>query len=227
MPDCQATIMTLDDAEDTVIGRLRTPLSSESFLAEPQLQDVLAAALAMPVPRPSAQGGSDSEGRVRFRHAARRWANTNSWKSWAAAAWAGSTRHCTRSSIGSSPSRSCPAAAGAIRQAIARFEREMKAVGRLAHPNIVQAHDAREIDDTPVLIMEFVDGLDLAEIVRRVGPLPMADACELIRQTALALQCAHEHGLVHRDIKPSNIMLAPLGRSEAVGPRPGPVLCRG
>ena len=54
------------------------------------------------------------------------------------------------------------------RQAITRFEREMKAVGRLAHPNIVQAYDAREIDGTPVLIMEFVDGLDLAEIVRRV-----------------------------------------------------------
>ena len=60
----------------------------------------------------------------------------------------------------------------------------MKAVGRLAHPNIVQAYDAREIDGTPVLIMEFVDGLDLAEIVRRVGPLPVADACELVRQTA-------------------------------------------
>ena len=96
-------------------------------------------------------------------------------------------------------------------KAIARFEREMKAVGRLAHPNIVQAYDAREIDGTPVLIMEFVDGLDLAEIVRRVGPLPVADACELVRQTALALQCAHEHGLVHRDIKPSNIMLARSG----------------
>ena len=53
------------------------------------------------------------------------------------------------------------------RKAIVRFEREMKAVGRLAHPNIVQAYDAREIDDMPVLIMEFVDGLDLAEIVRR------------------------------------------------------------
>ncbi len=96
-------------------------------------------------------------------------------------------------------------------KAIARFEREMKAVGRLAHPNIVQAHDAREIEGTPVLIMEFVDGLDLAEIVRRVGPLPMADACELVRQAALALRCAHEHGLVHRDIKPSNIMLAHSG----------------
>ena len=97
------------------------------------------------------------------------------------------------------------------RKAIDRFEREMKAVGRLAHPNIVQAHDAREIDGTPVLVMEFVDGLDLAEIVRRVGRLPVAEACELVRQTAVALQCAHEHGLVHRDIKPSNIMLARTG----------------
>ena len=87
----------------------------------------------------------------------------------------------------------------------------MKAVGRLDHPNIVRAYDAREIDGMPVLIMEFVDGLDLAEIVRRIGPLPMADACEVVRQTALALQCAHEHGLVHRDIKPSNIMLSRSG----------------
>ena len=79
----------------------------------------------------------------------------------------------------------------------------------------------------PVLIMEFVDGLDLADIVRRVGTVPVAEACEMVRQTALALQCAHEHGLVHRDIKPSNIMLTPSGRSEAPGPRPGPPLCRG
>jgi RND family efflux transporter MFP subunit len=98
------------------------------------------------------------------------------------------------------------------RQAITRFTREMKAVGRLAHPNIVQAHDARNINDTPVLIMEYVDGLDLAEIVRRLGRLPIAESCELVRCTALALQCAHEHGLVHRDVKPSNIMLARSGQ---------------
>ena len=102
-------------------------------------------------------------------------------------------------------------------QAIARFEREMRAVGQLAHPNIVQAYDAREIDGTPVLIMEFVHGLDLAELVRRVGPLPVAEACELVRQTALGLQRAHEHGLVHRDIKPSNIMLALSGQPSVSG----------
>jgi serine/threonine protein kinase len=97
------------------------------------------------------------------------------------------------------------------RQAIHRFEREMKAVGRLVHSNIVQAYDAREIDGTPVLIMECVDGLDLAKLVRRINRLPAADACERTRQAARAQQCADEHGLVHRDIKPSNIMLARSG----------------
>ena len=92
-------------------------------------------------------------------------------------------------------------------QAISRFEREMKAVGRLDHTNIVRAMDARDIDGTTVLVMEYVDGLDLAQVVRRVGPLPIADACELVRQAAVGLQYAHQHGLVHRDIKPSNLML--------------------
>ena len=55
--------------------------------------------------------------------------------------------------------------------AIARFEREMKAIGKLDHRHIVRAHDAREIDGTPTLVMEYTDGLDLGEIVRRVGPL--------------------------------------------------------
>jgi serine/threonine protein kinase len=96
-------------------------------------------------------------------------------------------------------------------RAIARFEREMKAVGRLDHPNIVRAHDAREVEGTRFLVMEYVEGLDLGKVVRRVGPLSVADACELIRQAALGLQSAHQHGLVHRDVKPSNLMLTARG----------------
>ena len=96
-------------------------------------------------------------------------------------------------------------------QAKARFEREMKAVGRLSHPNIVQAFDAREIDGTTVLVMEHVAGRNLSELVACTGPLRIADACELIRQAALGLQCAHENGLVHRDVKPSNLMLSTDG----------------
>jgi formylglycine-generating enzyme required for sulfatase activity/serine/threonine protein kinase len=97
-------------------------------------------------------------------------------------------------------------------EAVARFDREMKAVGQLNHPNIVQAHDAREIAGTRFLAMEYVDGLNLAQLVDACGPLPVADACELIRQTALGLDHAHQHGLVHRDIKPSNLMLDSQGQ---------------
>jgi serine/threonine protein kinase len=103
--------------------------------------------------------------------------------------------------------------------AVTRFEREMKAVGRLSHPNIVQAYDARDIEGTTVLVMEYVEGCDLSQLVRRVGPLPVADACELVRQAALGLQYAHEHGMVHRDIKPSNLMLSLPSR--ACGRRAG------
>ncbi len=94
---------------------------------------------------------------------------------------------------------------------MARFEREMEAVGRLDHPHIVRALDAREVDGIRFLVMEHVDGLDLAEVVARCGPLSVADACEVIRQAALGLQCSEEHGLVHRDIKPSNLMLTAEG----------------
>ena len=98
------------------------------------------------------------------------------------------------------------------KRAVARFEREMEAVGAVDHPNIVRAMDAREIDGAHFLVMEYVEGLDLAEVVRRLGPLAIGDACELIRQAAQGLQCAHENGLVHRDIKPSNLMLTAQGQ---------------
>ena len=96
--------------------------------------------------------------------------------------------------------------------AVARFEREMKAVGKLEHPNIVRATDAGESDGKHFLVMEYVDRFDLSAIVRSTGPLPVADACEVIRQSAIGLQHAHEHGLVHRDLKPSNLMLAASGQ---------------
>jgi serine/threonine protein kinase len=92
-------------------------------------------------------------------------------------------------------------------EAVRRFECEMEAIGKLAHPNIVSALDAGEVEGTHYLAMELVDGEDLSTLIGRQGPLPVADACELIRQAATGLQRAHECGLVHRDIKPSNLML--------------------
>ena len=98
---------------------------------------------------------------------------------------------------------------------LARFKNEMRAIGRLDHPHIVAAHDAGDIDGVHYLAMDLVDGVDLARLVKHHGPLSVADACEAIRQAALGLQHAHEHGLVHRDVKPSNLMLAAAGGSSS------------
>ena len=94
---------------------------------------------------------------------------------------------------------------------VERFRREVKAAARLAHPNIVAAHDAEQAGDTHFLVMEFVEGTDLARLVAERGRLPVAEACDYIRQAARGLQHAHERGMVHRDIKPHNLMRTPDG----------------
>ncbi len=96
----------------------------------------------------------------------------------------------------------------AQRLMLARFLREVEAVGSLHHDHIIRAHDAGSDDDGPYLVMEWLDGEPLNRLLARYGPLPVPEACELVRQAALGLQAAHERGLVHRDIKPSNLMLA-------------------
>ena len=92
--------------------------------------------------------------------------------------------------------------------AIARFSREMKIIGQMSHPSMVAATDAGAVDGIHYLVMELVDGIDLGKLVRRCGPLNVADACELIRQSALGIQYAHDQDVIHRDVKPSNLMLA-------------------
>jgi serine/threonine protein kinase len=92
-------------------------------------------------------------------------------------------------------------------KAVARFFREIRAAARLTHPNIVQAFDADSVSGTHFLAMEYVDGIDLSRLVKQRGPVPLAEACEYIRQAALGLQHAHELGMVHRDIKPGNLLV--------------------
>jgi tRNA A-37 threonylcarbamoyl transferase component Bud32 len=91
---------------------------------------------------------------------------------------------------------------------VQRFLREIRALGRLDHPNIVRAQYADQVGDTHFLVMEYVAGTDLGRLVSQRGPLPVAEACTYILQAATGLQHAHEHGLVHRDIKPSNLLVA-------------------
>ncbi|MCA9171415.1 MAG: serine/threonine protein kinase, partial [Planctomycetales bacterium] len=84
-----------------------------------------------------------------------------------------------------------------------RFQREMEAVGRLDHPNLVRATDAGEVDGTQYLVMELVDAVDLSKRLRRSGPFDVGSMCEVGRQVAIGLEHIANNKLVHRDIKPS------------------------
>jgi len=101
---------------------------------------------------------------------------------------------------------------GLDEDAIARFHDEMEAIGQLEHPNIIRAIDAREFEGVHFLVMEFVEGLSLAEVLRFQTRLSVGDACEVIRQAAEGLEYAASKGLVHRDVKPSNLFLTHDGR---------------
>jgi formylglycine-generating enzyme required for sulfatase activity len=92
-----------------------------------------------------------------------------------------------------------------------RFAREIESAARLSHPNIVAAYDAGECDGVAHLVCELVTGEDLAHLVRRVGPLPVAQAIDCIAQAARGLDYAHRNGLVHRDVKPSNLIVDRAG----------------
>lgn len=93
-------------------------------------------------------------------------------------------------------------------EVVRRFYNEIKAVGKLEHKNIVVAIDSSApADEVHYLVMEYIEGVGLDELVAVRGPLEVADACEIARQAARGLQYIHKHEMVHRDIKPSNLML--------------------
>jgi serine/threonine protein kinase len=110
----------------------------------------------------------------------------------------------------------------ARRNALRRFRREAEAAARLLDPHVVTIYQAGQVDDTYFLAMEYVDGIDLQRLVEQTGPLPVARACDYIRQAALGLQHAHEQQLVHRDIKPANLIvtLPPEETGPTAGVRP-------
>ena len=91
--------------------------------------------------------------------------------------------------------------------AIERFRREVEAAANLSHPNVVTAYDADEYQGMHYLAMEYVDGRDLAKMVKEQGPLGVQQAAECILQAARGLQYAHSKGIIHRDIKPGNLLL--------------------
>ncbi|HWZ99259.1 MAG TPA: protein kinase [Candidatus Dormibacteraeota bacterium] len=96
--------------------------------------------------------------------------------------------------------------------ALQRFHSEVRIARQVSHANVCRMFDVGEIDGITFLTMEFVDGEDLASLIRRIGRLPQDKAIEVARQICAGLAAAHERGVVHRDLKPANIMLDGLGK---------------
>jgi eukaryotic-like serine/threonine-protein kinase len=100
-----------------------------------------------------------------------------------------------------------PSARAECPSALGRFYREARAAGVLDHPNLVKCHDIDQDGGLHFLVLDYVDGSSLQEIVARFGPMDVLRACHYISQAASGLEHAHQSGLVHRDIKPANIVL--------------------
>ncbi len=93
-----------------------------------------------------------------------------------------------------------------------RFYREVSIARQVSHPNVCRVYDVGEIAGDPYLSMEFVDGEDLASLLRRIGRLPGDKALEIARQLCAGLAAAHDKGVLHRDLKPENVMLDGRGK---------------
>jgi eukaryotic-like serine/threonine-protein kinase len=96
-------------------------------------------------------------------------------------------------------------------RAVELFQHEVRAAAQLVHPNIVTAYDANRSGGRYYLVLEYVDGPNLGQMVRKRGPLSVGLACDYVRQAALGLQHAHNLGMLHRDIKPANLLVQRRG----------------
>src|SRR4051812_4670620 len=95
---------------------------------------------------------------------------------------------------------------------LARFRAEVRIARQVSHPHVCRVYDVGEADGQPFLTMEYVDGEDLAALLRRIGRLPEEKGVELARQLCLGLAAAHERGVIHRDLKPANVMIDARGQ---------------
>ena len=101
-------------------------------------------------------------------------------------------------------------------EAIQRFQREWRAIGQIEHPHLARALDCGQERHVNFLVLEYVDGVTLDEVVRQAGPLSASDTAEIGRQIAAGLAELHRHGFVHRDVKPSNVVLGRDGKVRVI-----------
>ena len=95
-------------------------------------------------------------------------------------------------------------------RALERFEQEARAASAIAHPNIVTVHEIGQLEETPYIVMELVEGKSLRELLS-AGPLPLRTLLSIAVQIADGLAAAHARSIVHRDVKPENVMVTPSG----------------
>src|ERR1041385_103378 len=107
-----------------------------------------------------------------------------------------------------------PEEASRNQRLLERFHGEVRVARLVSHPNVCRVYDIGEIEGAPFLSMEFVDGADLASLLRRIGRLPADKALDIARRLCAGLAAAHEKGVLHRDLKPANIIID--GRGEVL-----------
>src|SRR5947208_4153868 len=100
-----------------------------------------------------------------------------------------------------------PEAVAASPDALTQFHNELRTARQVSHKNVVRLYDLGEADGRRFLTMEYVDGEDLASLLRRIGRIPQDKAIELARQLCAGVAAAHERGVLHRDLKPANVMI--------------------
>jgi serine/threonine-protein kinase len=105
-----------------------------------------------------------------------------------------------------------PEAAGADQMALARFYNEVRIARQVSHPNVCRVYDVGQLDGQPYLSMEYIDGENLASLLRRIGRLPHDKAVEMGRRLCAGLAAAHARGVLHRDLKPANVMVDSQGQ---------------
>ncbi|NQT17263.1 MAG: protein kinase [Planctomycetes bacterium] len=210
-PECQATVADLAEVAETLIGSLRGPLPEDPNESEAECREVIA--LVEDFGRDPSRFGDLQDSQEAPDEAELGHVREYQLLAELGKGGMGTVYKALHTKLGKVVAlKVLPAERVRHADAVARFEREMKAVGALEHPHIVRATDAGEADGVHYLVMEYVPGVDLSSVLKRHGPMPVADACEVARQAAVGLEHAHQHGLIHRDVKPSNLILSGSGQ---------------
>ena len=206
-PECETTIQQIEAKSDTMLTGLRKPPPNNPYVQEEEFRRAAKQAAALPGAAPAATPGVDQPSAVSTKAPTPKLGPykllTKLGEGGMGAVFKAQHEHLEKLVA----IKVLPKKAMNDKGAVERFRREMKAVGRLHHPNIVVAFDAGEFQGVHYLVMEYVEGCDLSTLIKKQGPLTLECATSYVLQAARGLAFAHSKGIVHRDIKPANLLV--------------------